>query len=104
LQGELDVVLKLAGAFGVDARGAEGVGDHGEGEQDGVAVFKEGQVEVVHGLDFGPGLEDVKAGMAVAKGLAFEGDGFTLGSAGQDVATFVRDGFHGWTFPRTDDR
>ena len=99
LRGDLDGVEQDAGTLGVDACGAEGVGDHGDGDEDGGAVFKDGQAEVVHGLDLGRGLELVEAGVGVAVGLTLESYACALGSAGHDVATLVRHDRHGKTFP-----
>jgi hypothetical protein len=89
LRGDLEGVEHDAGSAIVDAARAEGIEDLGEGELDGVAVFKDGKPEAIHHSDGRRGVETVKARVEVAVRLVSQSRGFALGSVGHDVTAFV---------------
>ena len=47
LRADLEGVEEKAGFFHIDVAGAEGIDDLSEGDLDGAAVFKDGEVEIV---------------------------------------------------------
>jgi hypothetical protein len=89
LRADLEGVEEKAGFFHIDVAGAEGIDDLSEGDLDGAAVFKDGEVEIVLLCDGRLGGEAVKARVEVAIGLASESRRVTIDSVGHDVTAVV---------------
>ncbi len=86
LGGDLEGVEEETGAAGVELRGTEAVENLGEGDLDGAAVFKDGQLDRFAGGGGWPGGKSVQAVVEVAAWLASKGDGSAFKPVGHDVA------------------
>jgi hypothetical protein len=90
LRGNLEGVEKEAGTARVEAEGAKGIENLGEGDLNGAAVFEDGKSEgPVRGYGRLRG-KAVEAGVKVAIRLASQSRRMALGSVGHDVAALVR--------------
>jgi hypothetical protein len=94
LRGDLESIEEVSGALGVEPFGVEIVDDLGEGDQDGAAVFEDGNLAgfCSRGIRLGGGGgwfgRAVEAGVEVAIVLVAEGGGVAPGSVRHDVAAF----------------
>jgi len=92
--GQLETVEECGGSFGFDGVGGEGVDDYGDGELNGLAVFKGAEFEVAASVEvFAVGVVGAEAGVAgvetvmeVAPLASCEGWGVALQAVGLDVS------------------
>jgi hypothetical protein len=85
---DLESIEIEASTTGLEPGVAEGIEDLGEGNQDGAAIFEDGELEGFVRRRGRLGGEGVQAGVEVAIVFAAEGKRGALVSAGQDVTTF----------------
>jgi hypothetical protein len=92
--GELEAVEEGCGALGLEVAGGQGVDDDGEGDLDGFAVSKNGELDVLTGDEVASrgwsvaeaAVTLVEAGVVVAPLVVGQGWGAALNSVGSDVA------------------